>query len=261
MKTKHLLVLAAGLLFTVIVFASATGEIKPGITDSVKGDDFLVLELFTSEGCSSCPRADDLLAKVQQQSGNKPVYILAYHVDYWDHQGWRDIFSSPDYTKRQYWYSGLLQSQVYTPQVVVNGKMEFVGSDQAAVSKVINSKLQNASGNSLKLEGEKLAEKMTITYQVSGTTDKEQLVVAVVQKQAERHIKRGENIGRTLRHVQIVRDLRSFALDKTGRGEVSVRLPDAFSTDSWEIIGFVQNRKTGAILAANRLTVLETQRL
>ena len=101
MKTKYVVALALGILG---LLACITIDSRPMIEKSVSGDGFVVLELFTSEGCSSCPKADELLARLRKEAGNKPVYILAYHIDYWDHQGWRDIFSSPEHTKRQYSY-------------------------------------------------------------------------------------------------------------------------------------------------------------
>ena len=81
------------------------------------GKGFAVVELYTSEGCSSCPPADALVAKVQKESTDKPVYILAFHVDYWNRLGWKDVFSNHDYSSRQYQYSRWLKSEVYTPQI------------------------------------------------------------------------------------------------------------------------------------------------
>mgnify|MGYP003582413840 CR=1 FL=1 len=152
MKRIHftmLCVLTVVLLFTFILanISSASKSLK------VKGDGFVVLELFTSEGCSSCPPADELLAKVQRQAGNQPVYVLSYHVDYWDHQGWRDVFSNADYSKRQYDYATKLGTRIYTPQVVVNGKTEFVGSDEIAANLALVTGLSGRASTSLQLSG------------------------------------------------------------------------------------------------------------
>src|ERR1700735_4704349 len=91
-------------------------EVKPRALEAdTKG--FAVLELFTSEGCSSCPPADELMAEIQKEAKGKAVYILAYHVDYWNNQGWKDSFSSAAYSKRQVQYGDWLnQPQIYTPQ-------------------------------------------------------------------------------------------------------------------------------------------------
>ncbi|MCF0063804.1 DUF1223 domain-containing protein [Dyadobacter chenwenxiniae] len=251
MKTKNILALAAGLLFMANFTNGAVNQ-QPADDKTTKGDGFVVLELFTSEGCSSCPRADELLGNVQKQAGDKPIYILAYHIDYWDHQGWRDIFSSPENTKRQYWYADKLNAQVYTPQVIVNGKTEFVGSDEAALTNALRNTLQGSSASTLKLTGKPEAGKMAITYQTSGSKNVE-LMIAAVQKNAERQIKRGENGGRTLRHVQIVRRLQSFKLEKPANGQVNITLPKDFTAAEWEVIGFLQDKVTGEIHAADKV--------
>lgn len=251
MKTRNILAFAASLILLVTLTGRAACS-GPEDNKSLKGDGFVVLELFTSEGCSSCPRADELLGNLQKQAGDKPIYILAYHIDYWDHQGWRDIFSSPENTKRQYWYAAKLNSQVYTPQVVVNGKTEFIGSNESALNNVLHNSLSGAPESKLKLSGKQTAGKMSITYQASAARNVD-LMIALVQKNAERQIKRGENGGRTLRHVQIVRKLEAFKLRETGAGEVHFPLHSEFAAGKWEMIGFLQDRKTGEISAAGKV--------
>src|ERR1700748_300945 len=130
--------------FTAIIALSAFINLKKTAASKVvdtKG--FAVVELFTSEGCSSCPPADAVVAKLQKESAGKPIYILAYHVDYWNHLGWKDVFSDADYSKRQRDYAKTLNiSSVYTPQIVVNGKTELVGSEEEALHNAIKSALQ-----------------------------------------------------------------------------------------------------------------------
>jgi len=258
MKTIHISILAS--LAVILLFTAALANrrmaSKSSIEKTINGDGFAVLELFTSEGCSSCPPADELLAKVQRESGDKPVYVLAYHVDYWNHQGWRDVFSDPEYSKRQYQYAHKLHAQVYTPQVVVNGKTEFVGSNEAAVNYALGSALGGTSLNSIKLQGQRQGDKMLVNYQVSGAEDSDELVIAVVQKNAVSEVKRGENEGRTLRHVQIVRRLFSFDRGKGDNGRVQILLPKEFTSAGWEVIGLLQNKNSRKIQAANRLSIL-----
>lgn len=259
MKTIHisiLSVLAVLLLFSVVL-ASNSNASKSSTNKTIKGDGFAVLELFTSEGCSSCPPADELLAKVQREVGHKPVYILAYHVDYWDRLGWKDIFSNADYTQRQYQYAKQLNAQVYTPQLVINGKTEFVGSNEAATAYALKSALDGAAATTLTLQGKPQGGKMRISYEVNGNTEGNELVLAVVQQKGVNHIERGENEGLTLSHVQIVRQLQSFGL-KDKKGEVQLSLPKGFGAKGWEIIGLLQNPQTKAIQAANKATVADT---
>src|ERR1700749_4412386 len=104
---------------------------------------FAVVELFTSEGCSSCPDADALIARVQQQDKDLPVYVLAYHVDYWNRLGWKDAFSDAAYTDRQKRYASWLKlTSIYTPQVVVNWQTQFVGSEGVTLANSIKTALQ-----------------------------------------------------------------------------------------------------------------------
>src|ERR1700744_6104626 len=129
---KSLKYIATALLVAAGVFIAGAfiNKRKVPVTDAGKG--FAVIELFTSEGCSSCPPADALVARVQKESNDKPVYILAFHVDYWNRLGWKDVFSSAEYSERQNQYARWLKlSSVYTPQIVVNGRTEFVGSEEA----------------------------------------------------------------------------------------------------------------------------------
>src|ERR1700743_3380708 len=125
--------------FTAIIALSAFINLKKTAASKVvdtKG--FAVVELFTSEGCSSCPPADAVVAKLQKESAGKPIYILAYHVDYWNHLGWKDAFSDAAYSARQKDYAQYLKIEgIYTPQIVVNGKTEFVGSEEGTLHKAI----------------------------------------------------------------------------------------------------------------------------
>jgi len=229
---------------------TAKGNSKAPVFDD-KG--FALVELFTSEGCSSCPSADNLVAKVQKEIGDKPIYILAYHVDYWNRLGWKDIFSSADYSKRQNEYAHWLNlSQVYTPQIVVNGKTEFVGSQEGALRNAIKAGLQGNNNTRLMLNATRNTNNTaSVQYKIEGETDNSHRVIslALVQKQAVVKVERGENGGRTLAHTQIVRNLQTIPLSNTG-GTANVALPSGFDAQGWEIIGFVQNTGNGNILSA-----------
>jgi hypothetical protein len=240
-------------LFTAAFVTRSTASRKQDY--SVKGNGFAVLELFTSEGCSSCPPAESLLARIQKEAGNKPIYLLAYHVDYWNRLGWKDVFSSPQFSKRQYQYSQQLPAQVYTPQLVVNGSSEYIGSDETAVSNAIQAALNGSSEVSLNVTGQLQAGKLHLDYQVTGNTGNSQLLVALVQKHAVSEVKRGENQGRTLSHVQIVRDLQVFNVKHNQKGSEQVSLPAGFNKEEWEFISMIQDSGTGAIEAATRVAV------
>lgn len=223
------------------------------ISNPVPGKGYAVVELFTSEGCSSCPPADELVAKVQKESTGKPVYILAFHVDYWNRLGWKDVFSNHDYSSRQYQYSKLLKSQVYTPQVIVNGLTEFVGSDEKSLRNAITSGLEKSAKTELSLNNVKVeGDKASVQYHTEGAGRNSTLLIALIEKNAVSKVKSGENNGRTLAHVQIVTELKSIALKSNSSGIESIALPHGFDTQKFGLIGFVQNTANGEITGATK---------
>jgi len=222
---------------------------KTKTNDKDKG--FAVIELFTSEGCSSCPPADALVARVQKENDDKQVYILAFHVDYWNSSSWKDAFSSSEYSERQKQYSRWLKlSSIYTPQIVVNGRTEFVGSEEATLRNAIKTNLQKAAKAELTLSDVKVnGEKASLQYHIAGQTSNSALILALVEKNATTKVKGGENGGHTLSHVQIVQKLKTVSINNDN-GTESIPLPHGFSPEKWEVIGFVQNTANGEILGA-----------
>jgi hypothetical protein len=254
MKTIKILGLTTGFIITVLCLAALIGQDNVLAKKSISkanNKGFVVLELFTSEGCSSCPPADELLAKIQQETQGKDVYVLAYHVDYWNRQGWKDVFSSADFSNRQiqygHWFGG---TQIYTPQVIVNGKSEFVGSDEVALRNAITEQLTTKSSTTLALQAHQDGEKLIVQYQSASVFKGSRLQIAIVQKAAQNKVERGENAGHTLSHVQIVRKLQNEPLSATGNGNSVVVLPKGFNTQNWEVVGLVQDQSNGEILAA-----------
>ena len=220
---------------------------------------FAVLELFTSEGCSSCPAAEDLLAHVQEEAADKPVYVLAYHVDYWNRLGWKDKFSSSAFSKRQYEYHDWLSSQVYTPQLVVNGRSDVVGSDVPAVRRAVEKSMGDGATATLELRSQEESGMINLEYEVAshdpGQRSANQLVIAVVQKHSVSKVDRGENAGLTLAHAQIVRKLYKFELNDN-KGSVKIDVPDDLNPQDWEIIGMVQDERSGFIKAACKFSAV-----
>ena len=216
----------------------------------IAGDNkgFAVVELFTSEGCSSCPPADQLIERISNENPDKPIYVLAYHVDYWDHQGWKDPFSAREYTDRQRMYGSWLNlPTIYTPQIVVNGSTEFVGSDANTAERVISEGLNQGAGNTLTLTGKVENGKINVDYQEAFHEKRTELLLVLVQKKGQSNVRAGENAGRHLSHVQIVRQLKRVDLtNKTA----SIDVPAGFDTAGWELIGLVQRTSDGRITAA-----------
>jgi hypothetical protein len=257
MKVPKIAAIAAGvvlILFTTNFITHSTPT-KPVLSKTTPGNGFAVLELFTSEGCSSCPAADALLAKIQAEAKDKPVYVLSYHVDYWDRLGWKDQFSSSQYSNRQVQYSHWLSSDVYTPQVVINGRKECVGSDESKLRKAIDNQLNTAASASLTINGEQKAKDIEVQYTIAGNNPKDKLLIAVVQKHALSAVKAGENEGRTLSHTQIVRELETMDVKQNKQGSAQLHLPAGFNSTDYELIGLLQNSATGEIDATTRVTL------
>jgi len=255
MKIGHVYIVVIILAVTVVINSSYKIPTPVKVKD---GNGFAVLELFTSEGCSSCPPADELMAKIQQESAGKSVYLLAYHVDYWDRLGWKDVFSSAEYSNRQMQYGRWLNvSPIYTPQVIINGKTQFVGSEAADIRHAISEQLSMKPVATLTIQASREGERLNIKYRAVHANSGSRVLIAVVQKAAQSKVLRGENAGHLLSHAQIVRKLQTEQLSSTGEGNAVIELPKDFNASNGEIIGFVQDQHSGEIQAVAKVEVNE----
>ena len=218
-------------------------------------DGFALVELFTSEGCSSCPPADAILEEVQKRYNDKNVLVVSYHVDYWDKLGWKDIFSDASFTQRQEYYSNLFHlNTIYTPQVVVNGKTEFVGSNKEKLISSIEEQLNEKPAATIKLHALQNTEgKIDVQYSAEGADGKkEQAILVLIQKMATNEIKKGENKGKILHHINIVRNIFYLPLkEKT----TNFTIPAGFSKEDFSIAGFIQDKRSGKIKAMQSASV------
>jgi hypothetical protein len=218
-------------------------------------DGFAVVELFTSEGCSSCPPADVLLGKIAEEAKRRQINVfpIAFHIDYWDGLGWKDRFSLADATERQQRYAGALGSDLYTPQMVVNGRVQFLGSDADAARRAIDDALATAPAAHLKLDLAKSEDRtMSIAYQASDVPPGSVLNLVIIQRSATTDVPRGENAGRTLHHVNIVRSIKTIPLNAAS-GHASLELPGDLDAKDATVIGFVQDPVSMRIIAAARV--------
>ncbi|WP_020473706.1 DUF1223 domain-containing protein [Zavarzinella formosa] len=214
-----------------------------------------VVELFTSEGCSSCPPADDLLALLaaDAKKTGRPVYCLSFHVDYWDDLGWKDRFSDAAHTKRQQEYARLLGLRnVYTPQMVVNGADEFLGSDHKKAAKAVETALAGKSVATVNLNVSADGREIAVEYKVSDAPAGTVLCVAWTETEASSAPDRGENSGQKLRHRNIVRDFHVVKSKTPFSGKAALKRRD---TKSGTVIAFVQDVKSGRILGASSAEV------
>lgn len=220
--------------------------------ETTESEAFAVVELFTSEGCSSCPPADALMERIQKEAKDKNVYFLAFHVDYWDHLNWRDRFSSVEYTSRQQQYANWMnRSIIYTPQFIINGTSEFGGDNARMLYSLVSDALQKKPAAAMTLRAFSNDNTILIDYQINEISENTSLLVALVQKEATTKVKRGENGGRLLHHIQIVRQANSILLNEK-EGSMAIAKPENFNTKDWELIGIMQNNATGIISAATK---------
>ncbi len=246
MRSRQLLISGLGLLLVASVYIYAECSLAAEPTATLPG--VAVVELFTSQGCSSCPPADELLQQIatqQSQAGNS-VYVLSYHVDYWNRLGWTDPYSSAAASNRQREYARTSgKNQVYTPQMVVNGDVEFVGSDGRKASTAIGQSLQQTSPALIQMQTTNTSEnKVHVAYQVTGQPAGTVLNLVAVYSPAANEVPKGENAGRSLKHVNVVRAFRSSALDEAANGELDLTLPADMNHEKPTIIAFVQDPRT-----------------
>ena len=216
-----------------------------------------VLELFTSQGCSSCPSADRLLTETLAEATktNKQVIGLSFHVDYWDRLGWKDPFSNHAFTQRQYAYSEhFAQRGVYTPQEVLNGQQEFVGSNRSRQSSALKEALSTPATVGVQIAANTpKANQLTVSYQLEGDLTNAVLNVALVSKTTETIVQRGENSGRTLTHDNVVRVFRT--VPATGKGTMSFTLPTGYEISNGAVVAYVQARQMLAVRGAGMLNL------
>lgn len=218
---------------------------------------FAVVELFTSEGCSSCPPADEVAIEISHAYKNK-VFVLGFHVDYWDRLGWKDAFSNAAYSRRQQQYGSILNlNSIYTPQVIVNGKEEFVGSDKIRLMNTIDEELKKTSVSKIELKATRTDNK-TVTVIYKTTNGSSNLVnFALIELQGQSDVKRGENAGKRLIHINIVRDFRSIN-NPNEEGNISLSVPGSFSEKDFNVIAYTQDKNDWHITGVTQTEIKST---
>lgn len=251
---------ALGIVLVVLclgVFVGAVDSSQAGTSSPI------LVELFTSEGCSSCPPADLLLAKLDslQPVPGAQTIVLSEHVDYWNHDGWKDPYSSSSFTARQNAYEEHFRvNSAYTPQIVVDGAAQVNGSDGRAAVTAIEA-ARSAPRVSVRIGSFSMESPKTLRVHLkvdalpeSLGVRKADIFVAVALDHAESHVLKGENKGRDLKHVAVV-----LTLDKVGTLEkrdsferdVDVKLPSAPDQSNLRLVAFVQKPDFGQVLGTS----------
>ena len=198
-----------------------------------------VMELFTSQGCSSCPSADALLGKYVQQNDSH-VICLSFNVDYWNRLGWRDVYSDHRFSERQYGYARALHSDVYTPQLVINGAYQFVGSDQGNISRTLAK--ESAMVPSAEIEAQQTLQggnSFSVDYTLSGNYDGCSLLAALVQNKTTTAIGSGENGGVLLNEYNVVRTFQTIT-SLSAKGNVHLKMPAGIAAKDCSIVLYLQ---------------------
>ncbi len=247
-------------ILATLVLPAQAGEAQ-GATSASDSRTPVLVELFTSEGCSSCPPADRFLPELDpmQPVSGAEIIVLSEHVDYWNHDGWVDPFSSHSLTDRQSQYAshfGL--DTVYTPQMVVDGKAQFVGNspktakpllqEAAAVSKV------PIHITSVSLDSNAVRAHLQVDALPSPKKSRADVYIAIALNQAESQVTRGENEGHKLTHVAAVRTLLKVGTVSDSKAfdqDVQVKLQSPQDAGNLRLVAFVQESGPARVLGAS----------
>lgn len=216
----------------------------------------VVVELFTSEGCSSCPPADQLLQNFDKQPfPGAQLIVLSEHVDYWNHIGWSDPFSSAIYSQRQSAYGNRFRLQsVYTPEMIVDGSNEFVGTDSKEATKVIE-RASSTRKIPLRISDLSVDGNLLKAHLETGPLPaKADVYLVLALNHAESQVARGENSGRHLTHVAVVRALVKAGSISKGQScfqDVSAKIESGMDRSQLRVIAFLQESGQGRILGAS----------
>ncbi len=229
---KHLLVASIFAVATCSLHAAEPNALVP-----------VLAELFTSEGCSSCPPADVLLMKLEhlQPVEKAQIIVLSEHVDYWNSQGWKDPFSSEQFSYRQEIYAHALQADKYTPQIVIDGRWQVLGSDEKEIESAIARAAAKPKSAVRIVTAKRDDNEAVIAVAVDAlASGKKDVWVAIADDRDETNVRKGENAGRTLRHVSVVRSLtKAGTVSKSAAFEKTVRVPLTAPAADMHVVVFV----------------------
>lgn len=261
---KRVILLSASffLLVCLVGFACKQGNAKqPALQKTSASGSFepvAVIELFTSQGCSSCPPADHLLTQTineAKKDGTK-IYALSFHVDYWNRLGWADPFSTKEYSQRQSDYAAQLNlTSVYTPQMIVNGSREFVGSDAGSLKSALSEALGTKNPAAFKTFTASMqpGQAPEINYSLEGNYSNCKINIALVSLSETTSVKRGENSGLTLTNENIVRQF--VSTDASANGTVHFKNTPLPSEGNTAVIAYLQEKNDLKIIAAAKASM------
>ena len=217
-----------------------------------------VLELYTSQGCSSCPPADALLNRLLAEAvkSGDAIFPLAFHVDYWNNLGWPDPFSSLAWSQRQQaWSAHMGVDRIYTPQLIVSGQAQLVGSDEAGARAAIAAALAKPDTVSLELASTESKAGLDVEVKVLGLHELALVQVALVEDGLVTAVPRGENAGRTLHHDHVVRALAQSTARAPGTVALHLTVPTDVNRSHASLVAWVSDAQRWEVLGAKASTL------
>jgi len=251
--------LALCLALLICLASSAKPKAQTAVQQAARGP--VVVELFTSEGCSSCPPADALLQKLEarQSIAGAEIIPIEEHVDYWNHDGWVDPYSSPEWTERQQAYVAVANDDPYTPELVVDGRSQFVGNDarraEAEIEKAargMKTEVSIAAGEPDAKRGQSFTVSVGKLTQTSAG-DTAEVWLAITEDGLHSSVMRGENAGRVLQHVATLRVLRKIGVADASASftaNPTIKFAAQWNLENLHVTAFVQKKKSREILGA-----------
>ena len=234
----------------VLVFCSGSVSVDKENKLMSSAKNIVVLELFTSQGCSSCPPADRLLGSY---ANREDVAALSFHVDYWNKLGWKDPFSDHAFSARQENYASSIDAgSVYTPQLIINGEKEMVGSDADKIARTVKQLQQPSSSQIIIDEIKTDKNQVSVTYSVKGKFNKSVVNIALVQNKVTTSIKAGENNGVTLTNYNVVRSFKTISSFTAEKNTSSINIADGINKKEFSVILFLQDVASNKIYAASK---------
>lgn len=235
-------------LLIIVFYESTFAQNKPA---PEKFTPFALIELFTSEGCNTCPPADALLKKLKLEAAknNTALYCVAYHVDYWNNGGWKDPYSKNQFTYLQQNYvSALNEKEMYTPQMIVNGRFSFTGSDEIKAKQAIDSLLKVNAMVGLSIKKDSIAnDTLYVSYKTSTASTNFSVKILLLENDLKSTVTAGENKGKTLMHENVCRAYQSKALS-TKTGQVKIPMKKVVLNINFSLLGFVQQKGSLKVL-------------
>ena len=252
-------------LFALLCIAFTCFSVVPAVTaqEPASAEPAVVLvELFTSEGCSSCPPADELLEQIngKRTADGQLIVGISEHVTYWNRLGWTDPFSAEAYTQRQNAYGARFNlDSVYTPQVVIDGREQIVGSSSRELGIALQREAQHPSSLKLKITSTRRSgSELAVSFSVERFPSEQapiDILAVIVDDTDRSHVSSGENADRTLNHVAVARSLARVATVKSSTQQtIEIDLPSSVTANSeinHHVVLFAQSAKYGSVLGVD----------